>query len=61
MNAPGKMVNVIKEDAGQASATALQPYKDAFGLARFRENELIHGRCESQPILYPTKLCLAVW
>lgn len=48
VNAPGKFVSVIKEDAGNASATTLQPYKDAFGLARFRENELIHGRCASQ-------------
>jgi light-harvesting complex II chlorophyll a/b binding protein 4 len=44
VNAPGKFVNAIKPDAGSASLTPLQPYKDAFGLARFRENELIHGR-----------------
>ena len=45
VNAPGKFVGTIKPDAGAATLTPLQPYKDAFGLARFRENELIHGRC----------------
>lgn len=44
VNPPGKLVGAIKAESGDATATSLQPYKDAFGLQRFRENELIHGR-----------------
>lgn len=51
VNAPGKLVGAIKEESGAATATSLQPYKDAFGLQRFRENELIHGRCESDILM----------
>ncbi|CAK0784280.1 Chlorophyll a-b binding protein CP29.1, chloroplastic [Coccomyxa viridis] len=33
-----------KSKANQISDTALQPYDEVFGLQRFRETELIHGR-----------------
>ena len=36
-----------KAKANQISDTALQPYDEVFGLQRFRETELIHGRCVS--------------
>lgn len=46
VNKAGQIVgNFAKSKANQISDTALQPYDEVFGLQRFRETELIHGRC----------------
>lgn len=48
VNKAGRVVGQFaKAKANQISDTALQPYDEVFGLQRFRETELIHGRCVS--------------
>lgn len=45
VNKAGQVVGAFKGGEGRVDAsTSLQPYDDVFSLARFRENELIHGR-----------------
>ena len=45
MNKAGQVLGgFAKSKANQISDTALQPYDEVFGLQRFRETELIHGR-----------------
>ena len=45
VNKAGQVIgNFAKSKANQISDTALQPYDEVFGLQRFRETELIHGR-----------------
>lgn len=45
-NFPGKLEGQWRGDEGKSGlvGSTLVPYADAFGLQRFRENELIHGR-----------------
>ena len=43
-NKAGSLVGKFSEPKVTATGEALQPYKDVFGLQRFRETELIHGR-----------------
>ncbi len=46
MNKAGQIVGAFaKGKANEISDKALQPYDEVFGLQRFRETELIHGRC----------------
>lgn len=42
-NEAGEIIGVIKETA-ELKPTPFQPYTEVFGLQRFRECELIHGR-----------------
>ncbi|KAL8167956.1 hypothetical protein V2J09_009455 [Rumex salicifolius] len=42
-NIPGDVIGTRFEE-GEVKSTALQPYTEVFGLQRFRECELIHGR-----------------
>jgi len=45
VNKMGGIVGAFQGGKGDVdAATSLQPYDDVFSLARFRENELIHGR-----------------
>jgi light-harvesting complex II chlorophyll a/b binding protein 4 len=46
VNLPGKLVGKVagKKAAEKVSSNSLQPYDEVFGLQRFRECELIHGR-----------------
>jgi light-harvesting complex II chlorophyll a/b binding protein 4 len=45
VNKPGAVVGKYAAGSAQlVSGTPLAPYSDAFGLQRFRENEVIHGR-----------------
>ena len=45
VNKAGQVVGQFAKQAkNQLSDTALQPYDEVFGLQRFRETELIHGR-----------------
>lgn len=45
VNKKGGIVGSFKGGEGKVNAaTSLAPYDDVFSLARFRENELIHGR-----------------
>lgn len=44
VNKAGKLVGKVAPKAVQVSANSLQPYDEVFGLKRFRECELIHGR-----------------
>jgi len=43
-NKAGGVVGTITPDIDQVSGDSLSPYSEAFGLQRFRECELIHGR-----------------
>ncbi|EFJ13207.1 light-harvesting complex [Selaginella moellendorffii] len=43
-NMPGELLGERVEDLSTIRATPLQPYTEIFGLQRFRECELIHGR-----------------
>jgi len=43
-NRPGGIVGAFSPVADQVSTDSLQPYSEVFGLQRFRECELIHGR-----------------
>lgn len=43
-NEKGSVESVFQADRDKLSATRLAPYSEVFGLARFRECELIHGR-----------------
>lgn len=44
-NKPGEVIGTFSSRSDQISGTeSLQPYNDVFGLQRFRECELIHGR-----------------
>ncbi len=46
VNKAGQIVGAFaKGKANEISDKALQPYDEVFGLQRFRETELIHGRC----------------
>ena len=50
MNKAGQIVGQFaKGKANQISDKALQPYDEVFGLQRFRETELIHGRWVQHP------------
>jgi len=44
VNLKGKPVGSIASNADEVSENRLQPYSEVFGLQRFRECELIHGR-----------------
>ena len=46
VNKAGQVVGNFTSSAqpGSVSDNALAPYDEVFGLGRFRENELIHGR-----------------
>lgn len=44
MNKPGQIIGSFVPVADEVSAVPLAPYSEVFGLQRFRENELIHGR-----------------
>ncbi len=46
VNLPGKLVGKVagKKAGEKVSSNSLQPYDEVFGLQRFRECELIHGR-----------------
>jgi light-harvesting complex II chlorophyll a/b binding protein 4 len=43
-NPAGKVVGKVAATPDQVSTDSLQPYSEVFGLQRFRECELIHGR-----------------
>merc|ERR1719199_1763922 len=43
-NKAGSVVGSFKPSVDQVSTQSLQPYSEVFGLERFRECELIHGR-----------------
>jgi light-harvesting complex II chlorophyll a/b binding protein 4 len=43
-NPAGRVVGKVTGTADQVSTDALAPYSEVFGLQRFRECELIHGR-----------------
>ena len=44
INKMGGVVGTITPDIDQVSGDSLSPYSEAFGIQRFRECELIHGR-----------------
>ena len=44
VNKPGSILGSFKPAVDQVSTDRLQPYSEVFGLQRFRETELIHGR-----------------
>merc|ERR1712205_101435 len=44
INEMGGVVGTITPDIDQVSGDSLSPYSEAFGIQRFRECELIHGR-----------------
>jgi len=44
VNKPGAIEGSFRPVVDQVSQDALQPYSEVFGLQRFRECELIHGR-----------------
>ncbi len=44
VNKAGAIVGKFAAPKTKISDTALQPYDEVFGLQRFRETELIHGR-----------------
>lgn len=44
VNKMGGVVGTITPDVDQVSGDSLSPYSEAFGIQRFRECELIHGR-----------------
>jgi light-harvesting complex II chlorophyll a/b binding protein 4 len=43
-NKAGSIVSSLKPNVDEVSEQTLQPYSEVFGLQRFRECELIHGR-----------------
>merc|ERR1712072_1252909 len=43
-NVAGGIIGTFKPTVDEASSESLQPYSEVFGLQRFRECELIHGR-----------------
>jgi light-harvesting complex II chlorophyll a/b binding protein 4 len=43
-NLKGDVEGTLKAEADQVFSTRLAPYSEVFGLQRFRETELIHGR-----------------
>jgi light-harvesting complex II chlorophyll a/b binding protein 4 len=44
VNKPGQVIGSFSAVADEVSSDALAPYSEVFGLQRFRETELIHGR-----------------
>jgi len=44
VNKAGAVIGAFKPTVDQVSSASLQPYSEVFGLQRFRECELIHGR-----------------
>jgi light-harvesting complex II chlorophyll a/b binding protein 4 len=44
VNKAGKVIGKYIPDIDKVSSNRLAPYSEVFGLQRFRENELIHGR-----------------
>merc|ERR1719191_1976900 len=44
INAPGAIKGQLATKADVVSTNSLSPYSEVFGLARFRECELMHGR-----------------
>merc|ERR1712124_116538 len=44
VNKAGGVMGTFKPDVKQVTSESLQPYSEVFGLQRFRECELIHGR-----------------
>merc|ERR1712003_353192 len=44
VNKAGNTIGTYKPDIDQVSGDSLSPYSEAFGIQRFRECELIHGR-----------------
>merc|ERR1711877_86631 len=43
-NVAGSLIGSFKPTVDEVSSQSLQPYSEVFGLQRFRECELIHGR-----------------
>ncbi|KAH9325280.1 hypothetical protein KI387_005458 [Taxus chinensis] len=43
-NSAGDVIGTVRFDQSEVSATPFRPYSEVFGLQRFRECELIHGR-----------------
>merc|ERR1711869_125795 len=43
-NVAGGIIGSFKPDVKEVTSESLQPYSEVFGLQRFRECELIHGR-----------------
>ncbi|TJX55608.1 hypothetical protein E8P77_24155, partial [Soehngenia saccharolytica] len=43
-NQAGDVIGTVRFDSQEVNPTPFQPYSEAFGLQRFRECELIHGR-----------------
>lgn len=44
VNEKGSAIGAFKATTDEVSTDTLQPYSEVFGIARFRECELIHGR-----------------
>merc|ERR1739848_168992 len=44
VNKAGAVIGSFKPTVDEVSTQSLQPYSEVFGLKRFRECELIHGR-----------------
>ncbi len=44
VNKAGSIVGAFSSPKVEATGAALSPYSEVFGLQRFRETELIHGR-----------------
>lgn len=62
VNKAGNIVGKFTGSKSKIADTALQPYDEVFGLQRFRETELIHGRqvpALSGPFLLLCSMC--VW
>merc|ERR1719224_349465 len=43
-NVAGGIIGTFKPDVKEVTSQSLQPYSEVFGLQRFRECELLHGR-----------------
>merc|ERR1711985_26268 len=43
-NVAGGVIGTFKPDVKEVTSQSLQPYSEVFGLSRFRECELLHGR-----------------
>merc|ERR1712110_1105417 len=43
-NVAGSIIGTFKPDVKEVTSQSLQPYSEVFGLQRFRECELLHGR-----------------
>jgi len=54
VNKAGQVIGSFSPVVDQVEAGSLQPYSEVFGLQRFRECELIHGR-------WAMLACLGVW